>query len=126
MQLLSGEDHAPLDAWHPPEVPEERTELEWGVSSVEALAFVARALCDRLASRLEGRAMAAARIGLVLGLDRALLGEGASPSLAIDVTLPVPILRATDLFAVVRTRLERLDLPAPVLSVTLRALELSS
>ncbi len=126
MQLLSGEDRAPLDAWHPPEVPEERTELEWGVSSVEALAFVARALCDRLAARLEGRAMAAARIGLVLGLDRALLGEGASSSLSIDVALPVPILRATDLFAVVRTRLERLDLPAPVLSVTLRALELSS
>jgi protein ImuB len=96
------------------------------VSSVEALVFVARALCDRLAARLEGRAMAAARIGLVLGLDRALLGEGGSPSLAIDVALPVPIVRATDLFAVIRTRLERLDLPAPVLAVTLRALELSS
>ena len=73
MQLLSGEDRAPLDAWRPPEVPEERTELEWGASSVEALAFVTRALCDRLAARLEGRAMAAARVGLVLGLDRALL-----------------------------------------------------
>ncbi len=126
MQLLSGEDRAPLDAWRPPEVPEERTELEWGASSVESLTFVARVLCDRLASRLEGRAMAAARIGLVLVLDRALVGDGASPSLAIEVTLPVPIVRAADLFAVVRTRLERVDLPAPVLAVTLRALELSS
>jgi protein ImuB len=129
MQLLSGEDRAPLDMWHawrPPEVPEERAELEWGASSVEALAFVARALCVRLAARLEGRAVAAARIGLVLTLDRALLGEGASPSLVIEVALPVPIVRAADLFAVVRARLERLDLPAPVLAVTLRALELSS
>lgn len=126
MQLLDGEDRAPLDAWRPPEVPEERAEIEWGASSVEALGFVTKALCDRLAARLEGRAMAAARIGLVLGLDRALLGENASPSLAIDVTLPVPIAAATDLFAVVRTRLERLELPAPVLAVTLRALELSS
>jgi protein ImuB len=126
MLLLGGEDRAPLDAWRPPEVPEERAELEWGASSVEALGFVAKSLCDRLAARLEGRAMAAARIGLVLGLDRALLGEGASPSLRIDVALPVPIVRATDLFAVVRTRLDRLDLPAPVLSVTLRALELSA
>jgi protein ImuB len=126
MQLLSGEDCAPLDVWRPPEVPEERAELEWGLSSVEPIAFVTKALCDRLAARLEGRAMAAARIGLVLALDRALLGEGASPSVAIDVSLPVPIVRAADLFAVVRTRLERLDLPAPVLAVTLRALELSS
>lgn len=126
MQLLGGDDRAPLDAWRPPEVPEERAELEWGASSVEALGFVAKSLCDRLAARLEGRAMAAARIGLVLGLDRALLGEGASPSLGIDVALPVPIVRAADLFAVVRIRLDRLDLPAPVLSITLRALELSA
>jgi len=126
MQLLGGEDRAPLDAWRPPEVPEERAELEWGASSVEALAFVAKALCDRLAARLEGRAVAAARVGLVLGLDRGLLGESAPPSLAIEVALPVPIVRAADLFAVVRARLERIDLPAPVLAVTLRALELSS
>jgi protein ImuB len=126
MRLLDGEDRAPLDPWRLPEVPEERAELEWGASSVEALAFVSKALCDRLASRLEGRAMAAARVGLVLGLDRALLGEGASPILGIDVTLPVPIARAVDLFAVVRTRLDRLELPAPVLAVTLRALELST
>jgi protein ImuB len=124
MQLLAGEDYAPLEAWRPPEVPEERAELEWGASSVEALGFVAKALCDRLAARLEGRAMAASRVGLVLGLDRALLGEGASPVLSIDVALPVPIARAADIFAVVRTRLDRLDLPAPVLAVTLRALEL--
>lgn len=124
MQLLAGEDRAPLEVWRPPEVPEERAELEWGASSVEALGFVAKALCDRLAARLEGRAMSAARIGLVLGLDRALLGEGASPVLGIDVSLPVPIARAADLFAVVHTRLDRLDLPAPVLAVTLRALEL--
>jgi len=62
----------------------------------------------------------------VLGLDRALVGEGASSTLRIDVALPVPIVRAADLFAVIRTRLDRLDLPAPVLAVTLRALELSA
>jgi protein ImuB len=126
MQLLNGEDAAPLDAWRPPEVPEERVELEWGASSVEALGFVVRALCDRLALRLEGRAMAASRIGLVLALDRALLGEGDLPVSAFELALPVPVVRAADLFAVVRTRLEHLDLPAPVLAVTLRALELSS
>jgi protein ImuB len=125
MPLLNGEDAAPLDAWRPPEVPEERVELEWGASSVEALGFIVRALCDRLAVRLEGRAMAASRIGLVLTLDRALLAEGALPVSAFELALPVPVIRTADLFAVVRTRLEHMDLPAPVLAVTLRALELS-
>lgn len=125
MQLLSGEDLAPLDAWRPPEVPEERVELEWGASSVEALGFVTRALCDRLAARLEGRAGAAMRVGLVLALDRALLSEGAIPVSAFELALPVPIARASDLFAVVRARLEHLELAAPVLAVTLRALEIA-
>jgi protein ImuB len=125
MQLLNGEDAAPLEPWRPPEVPEERVELEWGASSVEALGFIVRALCDRLAVRLEGRAMAASRIGLVLTLDRALLADGALPVSAFELALPVPVIRTADLFAVVRTRLEHMDLPAPVLAVTLRALELS-
>jgi protein ImuB len=129
MQLLGGEDRAPLDAWRPPEVPEERVELEWGAASVEALAFVTRALCERLAARLEGRAMAAARIALVLGLDRGLLGDDARPDAATvchEIALPVPIVRAADLFAVVRARLEHVELPAPAMAVTLRALELSA
>jgi protein ImuB len=126
MQLLSGEDRTPLDAWRPPEVPEERIELEWGASSVEALAFVTRALCHRLAARLEGRAMAVMRVGLVLALDRGLLCEGAPPVSLIDLALPVPIARAVDLFAVVRARLDHLELSAPVLAVTLRALEVAS
>jgi protein ImuB len=128
MLLLGGEDRAPLDAWRPPEVPEERVELEWGAASVEALAFVTRALCDRLAARLEGRAMATARIALLLGLDRGLLGDDARPDAATayhEIALPVPIVRAADLFAVVRARLEHVELPAPATAVTLRALELT-
>ncbi len=125
MQLLHGEDLTPLDAWRPPEVPEERVELEWGASSVEALGFVTRALCDRLAARLEGRAVAAMRVGLVLTLDRALLCEGAAHTSAFELALPVPIARASDLFSVVRARLEHLELAAPVLAVTLRALEIA-
>jgi protein ImuB len=125
MQLLNGEDLAPLVAWRPPEVPEERIELEWGASSVEALWFVTRALCDRLAPRLEGRGVAAMRVGLMLTLDRALLCEGVVPVAAFDLALPVPIARASDLFAVLRARLEHFELAAPVLAVTLRALEIA-
>jgi protein ImuB len=128
--LLFGEDHAPIVAWRPPEVPEERLELEWGAASIEALSFVVKTLCDRLAGRLEGRAMAAARLELVLGLDRALCDEETrartrSPTVSLGVSLPSPIARAADLLAVMRTRLERETLEAPALTATLRAPELA-
>jgi protein ImuB len=136
MQLLDGEDRAPLDAWRPPEVPEERVELEWGAHSLEALAFVLKMLCDRLAARMHGRAMAATRLELVLTLDRALLPnalrespagrpiEGlpsrsppvtgairltphaSEPRSTLTIVLPAPLSRAADLLAVVRARLE--------------------
>jgi nucleotidyltransferase/DNA polymerase involved in DNA repair len=124
LQLLDGEDRAPLDVWRPPEVPEERIELEWGAQSLEALTFVMKTLCDRLAARLEGRAMAAARIELVLGLDRALC-QGKDPIATFGVVLPAPIACAADLFAVVRARLERETIQAPAILVTLRAPELT-
>jgi protein ImuB len=124
MLLLDGEDRAPLDPWRPPEVPEERVELEWGASNVEAIAFVVKTLCDRLAARLEGRGVAASRVELLLGLDRALC-EGRPHLSSLEVVLPVPLARAADLLAVVRARLEQHVVAAPVLAATLRATELA-
>jgi protein ImuB len=123
-QLLDGEDRAPLDAWRPPEVPEERIELEWGAQSIEALTFIMKTLCDRLAARLEGRAMAATRIELVLGLDRALC-RGRESIATFGVVLPAPIAHGADLFATIRARLERETIAAPALVVTLRVPELA-
>jgi protein ImuB len=125
MQLLDGEDRAPLVPWRPAEVPEERMELEWGAASIEALAFVLKSLADRLSARLQGRAMAAARIELLLSLDRALCDEGVSHLSRVEIVLPVPIARAADLLAVLRVRLERHVLAAPVMMATLRATELA-
>jgi protein ImuB len=124
MKLLGGEDGEPLVAWRPPPVPEERVELEWGASSMEALVFVLKGMCDRLAARLCGRAMAAARLEVVLGLDRALCQGGVAVS-TFTALLPSPLARAADLLAVVRARLEQHTLAAPVLAVTLRAPELA-
>jgi protein ImuB len=64
------------------------------------------------------------RVGLALTLDRALLCEGDAPVSAFELALPMPIGRASDLFAVLRARLGNLELAAPVLAVTLRALEI--
>jgi hypothetical protein len=111
--------------WRPPEVPEERIELEWGASSFEALAFVMKTLCDRLALRLEGRGCAVSTLELALELDRALCNQKARVTSTFETVLPVPIARAADLLAVVRARLERETLAAPALVVTLRALELT-
>jgi protein ImuB len=124
MRLLDGDDRAPLDAWRPPPVPEERIELDWGAHSVEALAFVVKTLCDRLAARLEGRAVAAAALELEIALDRALC-QGADPVSRLRVALPSPLARAADLLAVLRARLERHTLAAPALAVALPAPELA-
>ena len=123
MLLLDGDDAAPLVPWRPAAAPEECIELEWGANSVEALAFVMRALCDRLAVRLEGRAMGTGRLEIDLWLDRALC-KGENPLSSIAVVIPAPVARAHDLFAVVRARLERHVLAAPVLRASLRACEL--
>ena len=121
MQFLDGRDLAPLEAWRPPEVPEERIEIEWGAHSIEALAFFIKKLCDRLAARLQGRTLAAASLELVLTLDRALLADSHGHSLVLSMLLPSPIARASDLLAIVRARLEGCSLPAPVLGLILRA-----
>ncbi|HEY4012721.1 MAG TPA: DNA polymerase Y family protein [Polyangiaceae bacterium] len=123
LPLLDGRDAAPLDPWRPPEVPEERVELEWGAHAIEALTFVHKTLCDRLAARLNGRALAAARLELVLSLDRALCEH--DHRVALAMALPSPMARAGELFAVVQARVEGVTLAAPVLAVTLRASELA-
>jgi protein ImuB len=124
MRLLDGHDDTPLDAWRPPEVPEERAELDWGVASTEALVFVVKTLCDRLAARLQGRAMSASCLELCLTLDRALC-HGFSSVSTFSVVLPSPLACAADLCSVLRARLEHVTLPAPVLAVTLRARSLA-
>ena len=128
MHFLDGRDFAPLDAWRPPEILNERAELEWGIQSIEAIAFILKILCDRLSARLQGRALAAIRLEVEFSLDRALCisddpydGRSTWP-----IALSSPISRASDLLAVVRSRLEGCSLPAPAIAVALCASELAS
>ncbi len=77
MALADGDDRAPLTPHVPPEIPEEETQLEYGIEGTEALLFVSKTLTDRLAARLAGRAVAAAaRIELDLMLDPGMVAEG--------------------------------------------------
>jgi protein ImuB len=127
MSLLAGDDGAPLDPYVPPEVPEERAELEYGIDQTEALLFVVKRLCDRLAARLAGRAMATVRLEIVLSLDKAIARESSleDAQASLPIAIPTPLASAPELFAIARARVEAWTIPAPILAVTLRAPELA-
>lgn len=128
--IADGEDHAPLDPYIPPEIPEEDVAFEVGIEGAEALVFVAKMLADRMAHRLAGRGMAASRLELELALDAALVrglgdGQGGSDEASatrttIALDLPSPLARAKDLLAALRPKIERIQLAAPALSAKLR------
>lgn len=125
MQLLEGDDRAPLTPHVPRRAPSETLELEHGTDSLEALSFVVKTLASRLALRLAGRGVGVVKLTLELALD-ARLARHASSDAAPErkrcvLTLPTPISHARELFVVLRARLERTLLPAPVLALTLRA-----
>jgi protein ImuB len=131
ISLANGEDRAPLTPYIPPEIPEEDATLAYGVEGTQALTFVAKTLTDRLASRLQGRAVAASRVELELRLDSAVIAAHATPSndcrgsaeglVTVGLDLPAPLSNAGDLLAALRPKIERLALAAPVLSAKLRA-----
>jgi protein ImuB len=130
MQLLQGDDRERLTPYVPPEVPEERAELEYGIGATEVLVFVVKHLADRLALRLAGRCRKAHRLELVLLLDRAILPpeKREDRERTLEVSSPAPIARADELLSLLRARLESFGggqhLEAPILAVTLRAKEL--
>ena len=134
MALLAGDDGTAPAPHVPPEIPSERIDLEYGAESSEALLFVAKAACDRLSARLAGRALSAAKLRIVLHLDRGMVrlkDDEASAEADLEATLPTPVREPAALLAVVRARLEAWQsqsergLPAPVLGMTLSAPELA-
>ena len=133
--LAEGDDRAPLVPYVPPSTPEETVELDVGLDSHEALAFVLKTLSARMSSRLAGRGVAVSRMEVVLSLDVAALtgkrgerarGEGRRREDHTEVVvLPAPLASEKDLFVVLRAKMERVTLAAPVRGVTLRVTELS-
>jgi protein ImuB len=143
MALLEGDDRSALTAYVPPETPSETVELEHGIESADALLFVAKRLARGLEARLEGRCQKAARLELLLKLDRIVeqedqkirRGLGSNPNLLIfrsscsilSIVLAAPLARADELFAVLKTKIEAQDreapVTAPIVAVTLRATE---
>jgi len=139
LPLLEGDDRTPLTPYVPKKAPAEAVELEYGTDSLEALGFVVHTLTTRLASRLEGRGIGVTKLTLVLELDarartdaESLEAAPSSPPApagprpkrtrrSLSVTMPMPVVRAKEMLVILRTRLERTRLEAPVLALTLRA-----
>jgi protein ImuB len=108
MALLDGDDRTPLRPHVPPEKPMERVVLEYGITHHEALFFVAKRLCDRIAMRLEGRVKKAAKLLLRLEVDHAVSGAPAKDP-TLPITLASPLCKADELFAVVKAKIESPD-----------------
>lgn len=116
--LLLGRDPAPLKAYEPPETLEEQISWEDGIEQQQALLFIARRLTDRLAARLEGRALAANSLHLTLEHDRSVARlREVAPVAELAMPLPAPLSHAEDLLRTVRARLENIELLAPVVGM---------
>jgi protein ImuB len=125
MALLEGDDRARLLPYVPPQVPEERAELEYGIENSEALLFVCKSLCDRLALRLAGRCTKAARLSLALRLDRGLsLAHVQTHDPILEMRLASPLAKSDELLNVLRAKIDAYEISSPILVVLLRATEL--
>ncbi|HEY1955697.1 MAG TPA: DNA polymerase Y family protein [Polyangiaceae bacterium] len=122
--LLDGDDRTPIPRFSPEIALEERVDLDFGVEHHEALFFVLKPLCERIAARLAGRCALAARLEVTLELDRAMCDPD-QRTIKIVSPLASPIRKSDELLAILRTRFEREPpLRAPARGVILRAPEL--
>jgi protein ImuB len=135
LAVATGFDPAPLMPYSVPPVLVEETAFDDGVESVEPLLFVLRGAMARLSARLEARGEACTRLDVELPYDasiaRRALAERGEPATEealrerFHVDLPAPISAAAELFRVVRTRLERTHLIAPVTSIRVSISEIA-
>jgi protein ImuB len=132
LQLATGRDDVPLRAWEPPRRIVESAAFEEALDGLEPLVFVLRRLVARASARLtaRGEACTAVSIGLAFdpsvialenrnALEEANQGPALSCETELALSLPVPLAREDELLRPIHARLERLEAPAPIRSVTL-------
>ncbi len=136
LAVASGFDPAPLVPFALPPVLEEEVSFDEGVESVEPRLFVMRGVTSRLSARLLARGEACTRLDVEFVYDasmarRALAERGQvsnderAPRERFHVDLPAPLHSATDFFRVLRTRLERTTLIAPVMNMRIAISEIA-
>jgi protein ImuB len=122
LSLVSGTDSDPLVAYEPPREVSESVSWEEGVEQQSALVFVLNRLTARVGARLQGRGEATRALVLRMDCDKAIARlRGVDPVCSLRVDLPAPLSHPDDLLRTMRTRLERVQLGAPAVAMTLQA-----
>jgi hypothetical protein len=93
--------------------------LDPPVADVEGLRFVLRRLAAAFGDQLEARGAAAARVRLILDLDRSFSAGDLPPSLTVEQHLPEPTSEGLAIERLLIARLETAPPPAPVSRVDL-------
>jgi len=113
-RLACGEDDACIEPLRPSEVFEESVALDYALEQTEPLLFLVAAAVERLAQRLEARAMAPATLAITLELDP----DGHH---SVAVSLPSATSDVRSLMGLLRLQLEACRLQKPIRGFTLAA-----
>jgi protein ImuB len=127
LDLVAGRDTQPLVAFTPPRHPHERQEWDEAVTGSQPLLFVLRGLVAKISTRLEGRGLAAQSLRLTILYDRGIARlRNVESQVDLDYTLASPLFRADDLWRILSTRLDKLELGAPSVGLELKVCSLTS
>jgi hypothetical protein len=127
LELLQGHDNGILVPHHPEETPREELFWEDPLEASEPLLFVLKGLAGRLSARLEGRGQATRALRLTLHYGRSIAalasvdGQPAPRFKSLSFKLATPLFHADDLERVMRLRLQRQELLAPTVGLSLQA-----
>jgi protein ImuB len=125
LSLVRGIDLRPLVPFSLPETLTERVDFEDGVDTAGQLVFVANHMASRLSLRLGGRGQSCHRMHIAIAYDRTMLAcalgrpyerDRVDGALGVDIDLPAPLHRESDLFRTIKAKLENLTLAAPCVS----------
>ena len=119
LDRTSGRRADPRIPFEPPPRFAAKLELPAPVHDVEALAFAVNRLVHELAAWLLARGLGVVEMSLALAHERALVRDRDSPSTLARFALGAPSRTPSHLALVLRERLARIVLPAPVAGVAL-------
>lgn len=121
LSLGMGTDPMPLTPYHPAPELSEDVSFDDPIELTDPLLFVLRRLTSRLAARLGGRGQATNKVELVLHYDPKIYAREvdatALPRDVFVIPLPAPLATETDLFRTLKSKVDNLEIAAPIVSI---------
>lgn len=121
LDWLEGRDDTPLTPCALSETLEEKMEFEGETTDLSPVLFALRGLLARLCARLLGRGRAVSHFELGLELAAGFTAKRPARSLRLSFELSLPLSKEGDLFRVIKTRLERIQLEQAIQGLRLVA-----